>query len=123
MYNPMAKASVAVYCILMVYIACYHIIPGVDFNVSCNKPSLTDTECFKITCDCYLTVDSGQIDKDAKIPNDVMEGLKELGLFGLQIPEEYGEIHYSLTFSSGLFCLQRHMFIQVRVEWDRKYWR
>ncbi|CAH3170212.1 unnamed protein product [Porites lobata] len=35
-------------------------------------------------------VDSGQIDKDAKIPNDVMEGLKELGLFGLQIPEEYG---------------------------------
>ena len=119
----MAKASVAVYSILMVYIACYHIIPGVDFNVSCNKPSLTDTECFKITCDCYLKVDSGQIDKDAKIPNDVMEGLKELGLFGLQIPEEYGEIHYSLTFSSGLFCLQRHMFIQVRVEWDRKYWR
>ena len=119
----MAKASVAVYSILMVYIACYHIISGVDFNVSCNKPSLTDTECFKITCDCYLTVDSGQIDKDAKIPNDVMEGLKELGLFGLQIPEEYGEIHYSLTFCSGLFCLQRHMFIQVRVEWDRKYWR
>ena len=119
----MAKASVAVYSILMVYITCYHIIPGVDFNVSRNKPSLTDTKCFKITCDCYLTVDSGQIDKDAKIPNDVMEGLKELGLFGLQIPEEYGEIRYSLTFSSGLFCLQRHVFIQVRVEWDRKYWR
>ena len=45
-----------------------------------------------MTRDGYLTVDSGQIDKDAKIPNDVMEGLKELGLFGLQIPEEYGEI-------------------------------
>lgn len=43
-------------------------------------------------------MDSGQIDKDAKIPNDVMEGLKELGLFGLQIPEEYGEIRYSLTY-------------------------
>ena len=114
----MAKASVAVYSILMVYITCYHIITGVDFNVSRNKPSLTDTECFKITCDCYLTVDSGQIDKDAKIPNDVMEGLKELGLFGLQIPEEYGEIRYSrsLSFSSGLFCLQRHVFILVRVE-------
>ena len=68
-------------------------------------------------------MDSGQIDKDAKIPNDVMEGLKELGLFGLQIPEEYGEIRYSLTFSSGLFCLQRYVFIQVRVERDRKYWR
>ena len=124
MYNPMAKASMAVYSILKVYVTCYHIIPGVDFNVIRNKPSLTDIECLKITCDCYLTVDSGQIDKDAKIPNDVMEGLKELGLFGLQIPEEYGEIRYSysLTFSSGLFCLQRHMFIQVRVEWDRKYW-
>ena len=120
----MAKASMAVYSILKVYVTCYHIIPGVDFNVIRNKPSLTDIECLKITCDCYLTVDSGQIDKDAKIPNDVMEGLKELGLFGLQIPEEYGEIRYSysLTFSSGLFCLQRHMFIQVRVEWDRKYW-
>ena len=45
-----------------------------------------------MTRDGYLIVDSGQIDKDAKIPNDVMEGLKELGLFGLQIPEEYGEI-------------------------------
>ena len=124
MYNPMAKASMAVYSILKVYVTCYQIIPGVDFNVIRNKPSLTDIECLKITCDCYLTVDSGQIDKDAKIPNDVMEGLKELGLFGLQIPEEYGEIRYSysLTFSSGLFCLQRHMFIQVRVEWDRKYW-
>lgn len=37
-------------------------------------------------------MDSAQIDKDAKIPKDVLEGLKELGLFGLQIPEEYGEI-------------------------------
>ncbi|XP_022784456.1 acyl-CoA dehydrogenase family member 9, mitochondrial-like [Stylophora pistillata] len=35
-------------------------------------------------------VDSAQIDKTAKIPQEVMEGLKELGLFGLLIPEEYG---------------------------------
>ena len=52
----------------------------------------TNLHLLKMTRDGYLTVDSGQIDKDAKIPNDVMEGLKELGLFGLQIPEEYGEI-------------------------------
>ena len=52
----------------------------------------TNLHLLKMTRDGYLIVDSGQIDKDAKIPNDVMEGLKELGLFGLQIPEEYGEI-------------------------------
>lgn len=39
----------------------------------------------------HFAVDSAQIDKDAKIPEDVMQGLRELGLFGLQIPEEYGE--------------------------------
>ncbi|KAL9959520.1 hypothetical protein ACROYT_G032847 [Oculina patagonica] len=35
-------------------------------------------------------VDSAQIDKTAKIPEDVMEGLRDLGLFGLIIPEKYG---------------------------------
>ncbi|RMX59352.1 hypothetical protein pdam_00014009 [Pocillopora damicornis] len=35
-------------------------------------------------------VDSAHIDKTAKIPEEVMGGLKELGLFGLLIPEEYG---------------------------------
>ncbi|CAB4022195.1 Acyl- dehydrogenase family member 9, mitochondrial [Paramuricea clavata] len=34
-------------------------------------------------------VDSAQIDREATIPKDVLDGLKELGLFGLQIPEEY----------------------------------
>jgi alkylation response protein AidB-like acyl-CoA dehydrogenase len=35
-------------------------------------------------------VDSKRIDVDAKIPDDVMQGLKDLGLFGLQIPIEHG---------------------------------
>ena len=35
------------------------------------------------------SVDSAQIDNEATIPKDVLDGLKELGLFGLQIPEEY----------------------------------
>ncbi|KAK3748757.1 hypothetical protein QZH41_020325, partial [Actinostola sp. cb2023] len=35
-------------------------------------------------------VDSTKIDREASIPKEVMAGLKELGLFGLQIPEEYG---------------------------------
>ena len=41
-------------------------------------------------------MDSAQIDKDAKIPEDVLQGLRELGLFGLQIPEEYGGIFFFL---------------------------
>ena len=40
---------------------------------------------------CISTVDSTKIDQDANIPEEVMKGLKELGLFGLQIPEEYGK--------------------------------
>ncbi|XP_020631609.1 acyl-CoA dehydrogenase family member 9, mitochondrial-like [Orbicella faveolata] len=35
-------------------------------------------------------VDSADIDKKAKIPEDVMGGLRDLGLFGLLIPEKYG---------------------------------
>ena len=33
-----------------------------------------------------------QIDREATIPEEVLDGLKELGLFGLQIPEEYCKI-------------------------------
>ena len=40
-------------------------------------------------------VDSKKIDEDAKIPAETLGGLKELGLFGMQVPEEYGEIWLS----------------------------
>ena len=47
-------------------------------------------------------MDSDKIDRDASIPEDVMDGLKELGLFGLQIPEEYGkEVIYELKYGSN----------------------
>lgn len=35
-------------------------------------------------------VDSKKIDHEAVIPPETLNGLKELGLFGIQIPEEYG---------------------------------
>jgi alkylation response protein AidB-like acyl-CoA dehydrogenase len=35
-------------------------------------------------------VDSKQIDVDGKIPDEIIGHLGELGLFGMQIPEEYG---------------------------------
>jgi acyl-CoA dehydrogenase family protein 9 len=35
-------------------------------------------------------VDSAKIDREHEIPAEVLEGMKSLGLFGLQIPAEYG---------------------------------
>jgi len=40
---------------------------------------------------CFLlVVDSQAIDREATIPADVLQRLKDFGLFGLQIPQEYG---------------------------------
>ena len=36
------------------------------------------------------TIDPAAIDREKRIPPSVIDGLKELGLFGLTIPEEYG---------------------------------
>jgi len=40
-------------------------------------------------------VDSARIDREGVIPNEVLEGMKELGLFGTNIPQEYGGIGLS----------------------------
>jgi acyl-CoA dehydrogenase family protein 9 len=42
-------------------------------------------------------VDSAKIDAAHEIPADVLAGLKELGLFGMQIPIEYGGTGMSAT--------------------------
>jgi acyl-CoA dehydrogenase family protein 9 len=42
-------------------------------------------------------VDSAKIDREHEIPKEVLDGLKEMGLFGLQIPTEYGGIGLSAT--------------------------
>jgi alkylation response protein AidB-like acyl-CoA dehydrogenase len=40
-------------------------------------------------------VDGDEIDRTGKIPEHVVEGLKELGAFGMKIPEEYGGLGLS----------------------------
>jgi acyl-CoA dehydrogenase family protein 9 len=45
----------------------------------------------------HTKVDSAKIDDEHHIPDEVMKGLKELGLFGLAIPEEYGGLGLSTT--------------------------
>jgi acyl-CoA dehydrogenase family protein 9 len=42
-------------------------------------------------------VDSPEFDRQEKFPDDVINGMKELGLFGLVIPEEYGGFGLSTT--------------------------
>ncbi|XP_078517563.1 complex I assembly factor ACAD9, mitochondrial [Lissotriton helveticus] len=47
-------------------------------------------------------VDSKKIDHDAKIPQETLDGLKNLGLFGMQVPEEYGGLGLSNTMYARL---------------------
>lgn len=43
-------------------------------------------------------VDPLQIERDAKIPEDVVEGLKEMGALGMKIPTEYGGLGLSQVY-------------------------
>ena len=40
-------------------------------------------------------VDSDRIDREGKIPTDVVDGLRELGAFGMKIPKEYGGLGFN----------------------------
>jgi alkylation response protein AidB-like acyl-CoA dehydrogenase len=42
-------------------------------------------------------VDSDRIDREGKIPPDVLQGLRDIGAFGIKIPEEYGGLGLSQT--------------------------
>jgi alkylation response protein AidB-like acyl-CoA dehydrogenase len=42
-------------------------------------------------------VDSDRIDREGKIPDDIVDGLRDLGAFGIKIPVEYGGLGLSQT--------------------------
>lgn len=46
---------------------------------------------------CELRVDAAQIDRQQRIPEAVLEGLKELGCFGLLIPKSHGGLGLTNT--------------------------
>src|SRR3954470_13180752 len=50
-------------------------------------------------------VDPLQIERDAKIPDEVVEGLKELGAFGMKIPEEYDGLGLSQVYYNRALAL------------------
>ena len=54
-------------------------------------------------------VDSDKIDREGKIPQDIVKGLGEIGAFGIKIPTEYGGLglsQYSYTHAIGLVTSQ-----------------
>ena len=40
---------------------------------------------------------ASRLEHDDEFPDEIVEGLKELGLFGFTIPEEYGGLGLDLT--------------------------
>ncbi|CAN5902774.1 acyl-CoA dehydrogenase family protein [soil metagenome] len=49
---------------------------------------------------CERHVDPDWIDENERIPEEVIEGLRRLGLFGISIPEEFG----GMGLSQGAYC-------------------
>lgn len=48
-------------------------------------------------------VDPLQIERDAKIPEEVLDGLKAMGAFGIKIPQEYGGLgHSRMTYGRAM---------------------
>jgi alkylation response protein AidB-like acyl-CoA dehydrogenase len=50
-------------------------------------------------------VDPLQIERDARIPDDVVEGLKQLGALGMKIPAEYGGLGLSQVYYNRALAL------------------
>ena len=50
----------------------------------------------------------GQVGDEDEIPQDVIDEMKELGLFGLTIPEEYGGIGLTMTEEIGVAIAMGH---------------
>ena len=53
----------------------------------------------------WENVDPDAIDRDEKIPEEVIDGLKKLGIFGLKIPKEYGGLGLSQSNYRRIFQL------------------
>ncbi len=50
-------------------------------------------------------VDPLEIERDAKIPDAVLDGLKELGALGMKVPEEYGGLGLSQVYYNRALAL------------------
>src|SRR4051812_15599195 len=64
-------------------------------------------EQFLATLERFLLerVDPLQIERDSKLPDDVIEGLKEIGALGMKIPEEYGGLGLTAVYYNRALAL------------------
>ncbi|MEO5800949.1 MAG: acyl-CoA dehydrogenase family protein [Gemmatimonadales bacterium] len=57
----------------------------------------------------HANVDSDRIDREGKIPDEVIEGLRALGAFGIKIPESYGGLGLSqLSYTHAIAMVTSH---------------
>ncbi|OIJ63304.1 acyl-CoA dehydrogenase family protein [Streptomyces mangrovisoli] len=54
---------------------------------------------------CETKVDPGQIERDARIPDDVVDGLKEIGAFGMKIETKYGGLGLTQVYYNKALAL------------------
>jgi alkylation response protein AidB-like acyl-CoA dehydrogenase len=54
---------------------------------------------------CETRIDGRIIEHESRIPDDVVKGLKELGAFGMKIPEEYGGLGLSQLYYNRALML------------------
>ncbi|MHB2021912.1 MAG: acyl-CoA dehydrogenase family protein [Mycobacteriales bacterium] len=59
----------------------------------------------KLRAFCEEQIDPFQIERDAKIPEQVIDGLKALGALGMKIPEEYGGLGLSQLYYNRALAL------------------
>jgi len=70
-----------------------HPFPAMDpADVERARPFMERLERF-----LYERVDSDRIDREGKIPPEVIQGLRDIGAFGIKIPQEYGGLGLSQT--------------------------
>ncbi len=73
-------------------------------DVAKAKPFLSALEAF-----LHANVDSDRIDREKKIPDEVIEGLRALGAFGIKIPESYGGLGLSqLSYTHAIAMVTSH---------------
>src|SRR3954469_14297544 len=50
-------------------------------------------------------VDPLQIERDARLPDEVVQGLKDLGAMGMKVPKEYGGLGLSIVYYNRALAL------------------
>jgi alkylation response protein AidB-like acyl-CoA dehydrogenase len=72
-----------------------------------SKDAIDAGEAFLAELRAFLEnkVDPLAIERDAKIPDDVVEGLKQLGALGMKIPKEYGGLGLSQVYYNKALAL------------------